>query len=522
MPKGSGLEDAAMEGRCKVVVRIRPRLDGEGAAEEAVSVLNRDGEDENAQHLQVLIPPKRRSNHAATAGDGGAGPATARDAPGAREQQAREFTFDRVLGPSASQNDVGDAVGLDAIVDAALAGYSKTIFAFGQTGSGKTHSICGPALSFAPGGATPASAGHGDGDATWGLLERAARLCFSKAASLRSGSGTEVRVDVTCVEIYQEQVTDLFIASQERRVLPVRHHPRDGFYVQGLTQRQCEDPAAFRRTIAGAFQRRRLASHSLNDASTRSHLLTTLQVTSRPTAARDASPATEEGGEGGGEGPLGLATYGRICFVDLAGSERLGDTRNEASARVTRAETGSINKSLFALGKVLSMIGSESGRPGSRQGRPLVPFRDSKLTQLLMDSLQGKGSATMLACCSPLTSHADVTLSTLHYACLAQKVKSDPVVIRAPQDQLVLDLRQTILDLKTENRRLASQLTALTIPGGPAMGLGAAEGREQGHANGGRGGIEELTSRSRTPPPASAASHSEYHPPALPADRRSA
>ena len=147
MPKGSGLEDAAMEGRCKVVVRIRPRLDGEGAAEEAVSVLNRDGEDENAQHLQVLIPPKRRSNHAATAGDGGAGPATARDAPGAREQQAREFTFDRVLGPSASQNDVGDAVGLDAIVDAALAGYSKTIFAFGQTGSGKTHSICGPALS---------------------------------------------------------------------------------------------------------------------------------------------------------------------------------------------------------------------------------------------------------------------------------------------------------------------------------------------------------------------------------------
>ena len=86
-----------------------------------------------------------------------------------------------------------------------------------------------------------------------------------------------------------------------------------------------------------------------------------------------------------------------------------------------RAETGSINKSLFALGKVISMLGQRQGR-----GRAIIPFRDSKLTQLLMDSLQGKGRATMVACCSPLGDHADVTLSTLHYASLAQNVKPTP------------------------------------------------------------------------------------------------
>ena len=92
----------------------------------------------------------------------------------------------------------------------------------------------------------------------------------------------------------------------------------------------------------------------------------TLQLTSRCKDQNDPS--------------YGLPTYGRICFVDLAGSERLNDTqKNDVAA--TRAETGSINKSLFALGKVISMLGN--ARHGN--SRAIIPFRDSKLTQLLMD-----------------------------------------------------------------------------------------------------------------------------------------
>ena len=141
-----------------------------------------------------------------------------------------------------------------------------------------------------------------------------------------------------------------------------------------------------------------------------------------------------------------------------------------------RAETGSINKSLFALGKVISMLGQRQGR-----GRAIIPFRDSKLTQLLMDSLQGKGRATMVACCSPLGDHADVTLSTLHYASLAQNVKSDPVVIHDPQDQLVIDLRKTIAELRDQNKKLAVQLRGLTTAT-PGEGEGEEPAEEEGSA----------------------------------------
>ena len=83
------------------------------------------------------------------------------------------------------------------------------------------------------------------------------------------------------------------------------------------------------------------------------------------------------------DGDDGMSTFGRLCFVDLAGSERLGDTKTKSSS-ATRAETGSINKSLFALGTVIAMLAAK----GKRSNHVIIPFRDSKLTQLLMDSLQ--------------------------------------------------------------------------------------------------------------------------------------
>ncbi|GFH25814.1 kinesin-like protein [Haematococcus lacustris] len=122
--------------------------------------------------------------------------------------------------------------------------------------------------------------------------------------------------------------------------------------------------------------------------------------------------------------------YGRLVLVDLAGSERLKDTGS--TGREAVRETGSINKSLFTLGQVLAALAQRSGsaRGGTLQH---VPYRDSKLTQLLWDGLRGGGRALMLACLGPLRGHAEEALSTLHFAAMAQRIKSRPVILLDPQ-----------------------------------------------------------------------------------------
>lgn len=114
-------------------------------------------------------------------------------------------------------------------------------------------------------------------------------------------------------------------------------------------------------------------------------------------------------------------------LVDLAGSERLKDTGN--SAKVAVRETGSINKSLFTLGQVLAALSVRGGCGITGH----VPYRDSRLTQLLWDGLKGGGRALMLACLSPLKVHAEETLNTLHFASMALRIKSQPIIMMDPQ-----------------------------------------------------------------------------------------
>lgn len=112
---------------------------------------------------------------------------------------------------------------------------------------------------------------------------------------------------------------------------------------------------------------------------------------------------------------------GKISFVDLAGSERLKETRRTDGVDQGAAvwETGNINRSLFALGKVISALAERS----SGRSEVAVPFRESKLTQLLIDSLGGSGRTVMVACCSPRRGHADETINTLHFAALAMQAR---------------------------------------------------------------------------------------------------
>jgi hypothetical protein len=126
--------------------------------------------------------------------------------------------------------------------------------------------------------------------------------------------------------------------------------------------------------------------------------------------------------------------YGKLVLVDLAGSERLKESGT--SGREAVRETGAINRSLFTLGQVLAALAVRSGREGwdARTATPVhVPYRDSKLTQLLWDGLKGSGRALMLACLAPMRAHAEETLNTLHFASMALRIKARPVILLDPQ-----------------------------------------------------------------------------------------
>ena len=128
-----------------------------------------------------------------------------------------------------------------------------------------------------------------------------------------------------------------------------------------------------------------------------------------------------------------LIRYGKLALVDLAGSERLKETGN--TSRDAVRETGCINKSLFTLGQVLASLSAKSGGNVGRgmQPRAFVPYRDSKLTQLLWDGLRGTGRALMLACLGPTMNYAEESLNTLHFASMALRIKAAPVVLLDPQ-----------------------------------------------------------------------------------------
>ena len=141
--------------------------------------------------------------------------------------------------------------------------------------------------------------------------------------------------------------------------------------------------------------------------------------------------------------------YGKVVFVDLAGSERLKATKSEG---VTLTETGAINKSLFTLGKVISTLSVASKRGGSSTGSGNhVPYRDSVLTKLLMDSLGGSSMALMVACCSPASIYMDETLSTLTYARRAGCIANRPIVNVDASEQLIYSLKQENRLLRLEN-----------------------------------------------------------------------
>ncbi|XP_073249049.1 uncharacterized protein [Porites lutea] len=337
---------------------------------------------------------------------------------GERRSRVKDFTFDHSYwslekkNPHyASQERVFKDLGTD-VLKAAFEGYNACIFAYGQTGSGKTYSMMGSTDN-------------------QGLIPR---ICEGLFAGMRNSAdnGPSYRTEVSFLEIYNERVRDLLrppVKGRPVHSLRVREHPKEGPYVQDLTRHLVCDYAAIEHLMQQGNTHRVTASTGMNDTSSRSHAIFTINFTQ---AKFDHDMPCE--------------TVSKINLVDLAGSER-ADATGATGERLK--EGANINKSLVTLGTVISALAdAATGHHSSAHHHKFIPYRDSVLTWLLKDSLGGNSKTIMIATISPADVNYAETLSTLRYANRAKNIINKPTVNEDPNVKLIRDLRAQIETLK--------------------------------------------------------------------------
>ncbi|XP_072044645.1 uncharacterized protein [Amphiura filiformis] len=336
--------------------------------------------------------------------------------------KTKTFTFNAIFDPETSQQDVVDKCGIKKMVEMALEGYSCTAFAYGQTGSGKTFTITGPVDHDSP-------VNYGE---NYGLIQRSFMYLFDLVQERRKT--VNYTLTASYLEIYNEQVKDL-LNPFGRDSLPVRWSKDKGFYVENLFVVDCETQDDILAVLEEGMSQRSIAHNNINEYSSRSHTIMALQIDLEMPDPDDEN--------------LYITKHGRLSFVDLAGSEKVKEL---GSSGELLTETTNINKSLLTLGNCISALGDSRKRNGH------IPYRDSKLTKLLADSLGGTGITLMIACVSPSKYCVSESLNTLRYANRARRIKNKPVVRMDPREKLILSLKREVKLLRNENHYLRERL----------------------------------------------------------------
>ncbi|XP_058037874.1 kinesin-like protein KIF16B isoform X1 [Ahaetulla prasina] len=323
------------------------------------------------------------------------------------------FSADPESSNYASQEMVFNNLGID-VLQSAFEGYNACIFAYGQTGSGKSYTMMG-----------------NPGDT--GLIPRICEGLFKRVNEKTRWNEASFRTEVSYLEIYNERVRDLLRRkSSKTNNLRIREHPKEGPYVEDLSKHLVQNYSDVEELMEGGNINRTTAATGMNDVSSRSHAIFTINFT-------QAKFDTE----------MPCETVSKIHLVDLAGSERADAT---GATGVRLKEGGNINKSLVTLGNVISAladISQDASNPLIKKKQVFVPYRDSVLTWLLKDSLGGNSKTIMIATISPADVNYGETLSTLRYANRAKNIINKPTINEDPNVKLIRELRAEIARLKT-------------------------------------------------------------------------
>ncbi len=322
-------------------------------------------------------------------------------------------------------NDLGKIV-----LDNAWGGYNVCLFAYGQTGAGKSYSMVGY-------------------DADLGIVPLAMEQMFERIQA-NTDDNIKYLVEVSMIEIYNEMVQDLIKPQNIKGGLKVRDHPLTGPYVEGLSKHLCGNYEEISELMEEGTRHRTVNATKMNKTSSRAHTIfqITLVAQTHDTLTGKSSNKTS-----------------KINLVDLAGSERLDKT---GATGATMKEGVNINKSLSALGNVIKALAK--GPSAGKKKKTHVPYRDSRLTWLLKQSLGGNSKTIMIAAISPAADNFDESMQTLRYANRAKMIKN---VAKVNEDENA----KVIRELKAEIEALREQ-----VKNGPSATVIVSEDDKKIHA----------------------------------------
>lgn len=314
----------------------------------------------------------------------------------------KTFTFDQVYDWNSKQQDIYDET-VHELVECVLEGFNGTIFAYGQTGTGKTHTMQGVKSSPVEMGVIPRSFDH--------VFNHIGRT-----------ENKQYLVRASYLEIYQEEIRDLLSKDQSKR-LELKERPDTGVYVKDLSSFVTKSVREIEHVMNVGNQNRSVGATNMNEHSSRSHAIFIITI-----------ECSEEGADGENH-----IRVGKLNMVDLAGSERQAKT---GATGDRLKEATKINLSLSALSNVISALVDAKTTH--------IPYRDSKLTRLLQDSLGGNSKTTMVANIGPASYNYEETITTLRYASRAKSIKNRPKINEDPKDALLREFQDEINRLKNQ------------------------------------------------------------------------
>lgn len=344
--------------------------------------------------------------------------------------EAASFAFDRVFPATATQSDVYES-GAKDIIEAILQGFHGTVLAYGPTSSGKTYTMEGDL----------GLAGHSPDR---GIIPRMVDSIFAGIAA--SVEKIEFTIKVSIVEIYNEKIRDLLSDDPASRNLKIHESLVRGIFIEDVTEEYVGSPKAIFEAIQRGHAQRAVATTNVNEHSSRSHLIFMLTVEQRDVARETVK-------------------VGKLHLVDLAGAEKVSKS-GASGERLDEAKN--INRSLSALGNVILAL-CEKQRAASASHH--VPYRDSKLTRVLQESLGGNAKTCLIVTISPLAMVVHDTLSSLRFGCRAKLVRNSAAINQVlSAEQLQLLLRRSQRTMSAQKLRIGElermlRLRGIFVPG---------------------------------------------------------
>ncbi|GAA6108738.1 kinesin family member 3Cb isoform X1 [Tachysurus ichikawai] len=314
----------------------------------------------------------------------------------------KTFTFDSVYDMFSKQNDLYD-YSCKPLIDSVLLGFNGTIFAYGQTGTGKTYTMQGLSMDPEKRGVIPNSFHH--------IFTHISR-----------SQNQQYLVRVSYLEIYQDEIRDLLCKDNNKK-MELKENPDVGVYVKDLSSVVTKNIKEIEHVMNLGNQSRSVGFTKMNERSSRSHAIFVITI---------------ECSEMGIDGKEHIRV-GKLNMVDLAGTERQSKTGAQGQRF---KEAAKINLSLCALGNVISAL--VDGKNSH------IPYRDSKLTRLLQDSLGGNSKTVIVATIGPTSGHYEETLATLRFANRAKNIKNRPKINEDPKDALLREFQEEIARLKAQ------------------------------------------------------------------------